>query len=134
MGTVEVTFAGGKRIDAHVGGHLVHTDQSKEAGGDGSAASPFDLFLSALATCAASSVLAFCQTRGLSTDGIRLRQHAEMNPQTKLPSHIVIELTLPASFPEPYRAGVFRAAEVCKVKKTITAAPPIDVVATDAAP
>jgi ribosomal protein S12 methylthiotransferase accessory factor len=125
----EVTFPGGKRVDATVGPYVIRTDQPLEAGGDGSAAAPFDLFLAALATCTGFYVLAFCQARGLSTEGIRLRERVEVDSATKLPNHIRLDLTLPASFPEKYRAAVVRAAEGCKIAKTIAAGPAIEVVA-----
>ena len=128
MDDVEVTFPGGKRVDAQIGAHVVQTDQPVEAGGAGSAVAPFDLFLASIATCAGIYVLGFCQARGLSTDGIGLRQHAEIDPASKLPHRITLELTLPPSFPEKYRVPVVRAAEGCKVKKTIAALPVIEVV------
>jgi ribosomal protein S12 methylthiotransferase accessory factor len=127
MQDVEVTFPGGKRVDATVGMHVIRTDQPLEAGGDASAAAPFDLFLAALATCAGFYVLAFCQARGLSTEGIRLRERVELDPATKLPKHIRIHLTLPASFPEKYRGAVVRAAEGCKVARTLAAGTVIEV-------
>jgi putative redox protein len=128
MERIEVTFPGGKRVDARVGSYVVHTDQPVEAGGGGSAIAPFDLFLASLATCAGAYVLGFCQARGLSTDGIALCQVVDVDPATKLPSCIRVELRLPPSFPDKYRAAIVRAAEGCKVKKTIAAAPLIDVV------
>jgi ribosomal protein S12 methylthiotransferase accessory factor len=127
MDDIEVTFPGGKRVDAQVGPFVVRTDQPVEAGGAGSAVAPFDLFLAS-----GIYVLGFCQARGLSTEGIGLRQHLDVDPATKLPSHIRLELTLPASFPDKYRAAVVRAAEGCKVKKTMAAAPLIDVVVAQA--
>jgi ribosomal protein S12 methylthiotransferase accessory factor len=129
MQDVEVTFPGGKRVDAAVGPYVIHTDQPVEAGGEGGAAAPFDLFLASLATCAGFYVLAFCQARGLSTEGVRLRERVEVDQATKLPSRIRLDLMLPASFPEKYRAAVVRAAEGCKIAKTIAAGPSIEVVA-----
>lgn len=134
MENIEVRFPGGKRVDAQVGPYLIRTDQPVEAGGEGSAVAPFDLFLASVATCAGIYVLGFCQARGLSTDGIVLRQRVEVDPATKLPNHIQLELTLPPSFPDKYRAAIVRAAEGCKVKKTIAAAPVIDVVLAGAEP
>jgi len=134
MKDIEVSFPGGKRVDARIGAHVVHTDQPPEQGGDGSAVAPFDLFLASVATCAGIYVLGFCQARGLSTEGLALRQHVDVDPVTNLPSAIRIDLALPASFPEKYRAAVVRAAEGCKVKKTMAAAPHVEVVATMAPP
>jgi len=127
MDDIEVTFPGGKRVDARVGAFVVHTDQPVELGGEGRAVAPFDLFLASLATCAGIYILGFCQARNLSTEGLAIRQHVEVNPATKLPSRIRLELVLPPAFPEKYRGAVVRAAEGCKVKKTIASAPTIDV-------
>jgi ribosomal protein S12 methylthiotransferase accessory factor len=128
MNDIEVQFTGGKRVEARVGEFVIATDQPASAGGQGSAIAPFDLFLASLATCAGYYVLAFCQARGLSTEGLTLSQHAEVDDRTHLPTRIVIELGLPASFPDKYRDAVVRAAEGCKVKKTMAAAPAVDVV------
>jgi hypothetical protein len=40
-----------------------------------------------------------------------------------------MEVQLPASFPEHYRTAIVRAAEGCKVKKTIAAAPVTEIIA-----
>jgi len=131
MESVEITFPGGKRVDAKVGNHIVHTDQPIAAGGEDTAVAPFDLFLASLATCAGLYVLGFCQARKISTDGITMRQSVDVDPETKLAARIRLEVILPASFPEKYRLAVVRAAEGCKVKKTIAAAPPVEVSLTE---
>ena len=104
----------------------------RSSGGDEGAPGPFDLFLASIATCAGIYVLGFCQARGLSSDGLSLIQHVEADPQTGLPVRLTIEVRLPAGFPEKSRAAVVRAAEGCKVKKTLAAAPVIEVRATAA--
>jgi ribosomal protein S12 methylthiotransferase accessory factor len=123
---IEVSFPGGKRVDARVGDFVLRTDQPAELGGEGSAPGPFDLFLASLATCAGIYALGFCQARKLSTEGLSIRQHVDIDPETKLPSKVRLELTLPEGFPEMYRAAIVRAAEGCKVKKTIAAGPAIE--------
>lgn len=125
---IRIEFPGGKRVDAHVGAFVVRTDQPIEAGGANSAVAPFDLFLASIATCAGIYALGFCQARNIDVGGLVLRQYADVDPETKLPRRITLELELPPGFPEKYRAAVLRAAEGCKVKKTIAAAPTIDVV------
>ena len=64
---INVTFPGGKRVDAPFDGCVLHTDQSPEHGGQGAAPEPYDLFLASLATCAGAYGLGLCQARGLST-------------------------------------------------------------------
>ena len=133
MQNIEVTFPGGKRVDARVGSFVVRTDQPVEAGGEGSAIAPFDLFLASIATCAGIYVLGFCQARGIPMTGIGLRQEVEADLATALPRVVRLVISLPESFPEKYRTSIVRAAEGCKVKKTIAAQPTIDVIVRDAA-
>jgi ribosomal protein S12 methylthiotransferase accessory factor len=44
---------------------------------------------------------------------------------------VQLVVQLPPEFPAKYRAAIVRAAEGCKVKKTIAAAPVIDVALAD---
>ena len=126
---IEVTFPGGKRVDARVGEFLVHTDQPVELGGAGSAVAPFELFLASLASCAGIYALGFCQARKLPTEGLKLTQHYELNADTKLPAKVSITLQLPDGFPEMYRGAIVRAVEGCKVKKTVVSQPVFEVAA-----
>lgn len=127
-----MTFPGGKRVDAHFDdGTTVITDQPVIAGGAGAAAAPFDLFLASLGTCAGYYVLAYCQARGLSTDGLAVVARVVVDPASHLPARVDIDVRLRPGFPEKHRAGVTRAAEHCKVKKVL-AAPPV--VAVHSAP
>lgn len=125
-----ITFPGGKRVDAHLMGHTIHTDQARESGGDGSAPEPYVTFLAALGTCAGIYVLGFCQARNLPTEGISLVQHHDFNPVTHRLEHVTIEVRVPSSFPEKYRKAVQRAADMCAVKRTILEPPTFDVVTT----
>ena len=124
---IEVSFPGGKRVVAQVGAHRIETDQPHELGGQDAAPAPFDLFLASVATCAGIYALGFLQARGLSTEGLRLRQRVDYDASTQLPQRIRLELVLPPDCPEKYRAAVLRAVENCKVKKTIAAQPPFEV-------
>jgi putative redox protein len=69
---MRVEFTGGTRVEARFGKHAVTTDQPLKDGGEDSAPSPFALFLASLATCAGYFVLKFCQSRGISTEGMYL--------------------------------------------------------------
>ena len=124
---IEISFPGGKRVAAQVGDHRIENYQPVELGGQDAAPAPFDLFLASIATCAGVYALGFLQARGLPTDGLRLRQHVELDPITHLPSQVRLELTLPPGVPDRYRAAVLRAVENCKVKKTIAAQPVFEV-------
>ncbi|HTY64700.1 MAG TPA: OsmC family protein [Acidobacteriota bacterium] len=128
-----VDFPGGSRVDAHFGAFVVQSDQPVASGGGNSAPSPFELFLASLATCAGFYVLGFCRTRGISTDGIRLIQKLERNAATKMVGKVLLEIRLPAGFPQQYASAVIRAAESCMVKKHLEN-PPVFEVTTSIAP
>lgn len=124
---IKVFFPGGKRVDAMVGTHVIRTDQPASAGGEDSAPAPFELFLASLGTCAGIYVLAFCQARGISTEGLELVQRHAVDPSSGQLDAVSIDIKLPPGFPERYRDAIVRAAEGCKVKKVIARAPMISV-------
>ncbi len=126
---MEITFPGGARVDASFGPHVVQTDQPPAGGGEGSAPTPFAVFLSSLGTCAGIYVLGFLRQRGLSSDGVRLLQHVRRDPTTGMTDRVQIEIVLPADFPEKYREAVVRAADQCAVKKHLEKPPAVLVTA-----
>jgi putative redox protein len=125
---IDVDFPGGVRVDAHFGGFTVHTDQTVDDGGGGSAPSPFDLFLASTATCAGFYVVRFCQQRGLDTTGLHLTQSLEVDPATGHVTQLRLEIQLPADFPEKYKTAVIRAAQQCTVKKHLEHPPAFAIV------
>jgi uncharacterized OsmC-like protein len=120
---IEVQFPGGKRIDAKIGDFLVHTDQSTENGGEGTAPEPFQLFLASIATCAGIYALEFCQARELSSEGMALTMSYEWDEKKHAIETMHIELKLPPGFPDQYKKAVVRAMDLCTVKKHIIHAP-----------
>jgi len=122
---MEVSFPSGKKVAADWIGFTIMTDQTVKEGGDGSAPSPFDLFLASLATCAAYYVLEFCEKRNLPTDQVRLTQDWERDKKTGLISTIEQKVFVPADFPEKYEAALVRAALLCSVKKHLEKAPEV---------
>ena len=121
---MEITFAGGKKVNASFKGHIHKTDQPITSGGENSAPSPYELFLASIGTCAGIYVKSFCDNRDLPTENIKLLQSIQFNEETKLPSKISIDIQLPSDFPEKYKDALISVAELCAVKRTI-ANPPV---------
>jgi putative redox protein len=117
-----ITLAGGKRIDAQVGHHIVRTDQAVQGGGEDSAPTPFALFLASLGTCAGIFVAGFCQKRGLPTDGIRIVERLQYGDDGAL-TGVDLDIEVPPGFPEKYRDALVRVADQCSVKRAIQAPP-----------
>jgi ribosomal protein S12 methylthiotransferase accessory factor len=103
------------------------SDQPPSGGGEGSAPSPFELFLASIGTCAGIYVLGFCQRRGLPTDGIEIAQRMEVNQATGLVGKVVLDIRVPPSFPERYHEAIIRAASQCAVKKHLETPPQFEV-------
>lgn len=123
---IVVTLAGNKRIDARIGGHVVHTDQPVAGGGEDSAPTPFALFLASMGTCAGIFVAGFCQKRGLPTDGIRVVERVRYGEDGVLAA-VELDIEVPPEFPEKYREALVRVADGCSVKKAIQARPEFQV-------
>jgi putative redox protein len=122
-----IDFPGGARVDAHFGPYTVSTDQPPAGGGEGSAPTPFALFLASMGTCAGIYVLGFCRQRGLPTDGIRIVQRMHSNPFSGMVSQVDLEIQVPPTFPEKYRPSLIRSAELCAVKKHFEQPPAFEI-------
>ena len=122
-----IDFPGGARVDAHFGPYTVHTDQPPMGGGEGSAPTPFSVFLSSIGTCAGIYVLGFCKQRGLSAEGIRIVQRVHNDPATRMIGKVDLEIQVPPDFPAKYHDSLIRSAELCAVKKHLENPPQFDV-------
>jgi putative redox protein len=112
-----IDFPGGARVDAHFDSFTVATDQPAMGGGDGSAPTPFAVFLASIGTCAGIYVLGFCKQRGLPTEGIRIVERIHRSPMSGLVENIELEIQVPPDFPQKYYESLVRSAELCAVKK-----------------
>ena len=122
-----ITFDGNKKISAHFRDFIVHTDQPEKDGGENTAASPSEIFLASIGTCAGFYVASFCQSRSISTDNINIVQTNFRNDATHMVEKITLDINLPPDFPEKYKAAVIKAADTCTVKKHLQTPPEIQV-------
>jgi putative redox protein len=117
---IDVFFEGGKKVSARIDNFIIKTDQPLRAGGEESAPQPFTLFLASLATCAGIYVKGFCDQRGIEAEGITLTLAHFVDPATHLVAKFVIDIHVPADFPEKYDQAVINAASVCAVKRHLS--------------
>ena len=122
-----INFPGGARVNASFEDFTVATDQPPMGGGEGSAPTPFAVFLSSIGTCAGIYVLGFCKQRGLPTDGIQIIERAHRNPATGMVDTIDLEIQVPETFPEKYYESLIRSANLCAVKKHLEHPPSFNV-------
>lgn len=124
---IDVFFEEGAKVNAHIGKHLVRTDQKIHGGGEDSAPAPFDYFLVSLATCAGIYVKVFCEKRGIDSSEIRIKQRHRYDPESRKMTGIDLDIILPSDFPEKYREAVIKAADRCAVKQLLNDPPAIQV-------
>lgn len=120
---IDVRFADGKKVDAHINGMVIHTDQTIENGGEGTAPEPFHLFVVSIATCAAIYALQFCQAREIPVEGMGLTMTYEWDEIKQACEKFNINLRLPPGFPDKYKRAVIRVMDLCAVKRHIVNSP-----------
>jgi ribosomal protein S12 methylthiotransferase accessory factor len=129
---MKISFPGGKKVESHFKGFTVSTDQPEKAGGEGTAPSPTELFLASIGTCAGYFALAFCDKRKLNTDGLDIKVDFVANKKTYMVEKVVIDLSLPADFPEKYKDALIKAIDLCHVKKHFSQPPEFEYLTTTA--
>jgi ribosomal protein S12 methylthiotransferase accessory factor len=124
---MQIYFDGKKQVNAEWNGQIIKTDQPVQGGGDGSAPTPFDLFLASIGTCAGIYVKGFCDQRGLNSENIKIIQKLNFDPATRLIDKIDLEIQVPSDFPEKYKEAVINSANLCAVKRHMQQPPEFNV-------
>lgn len=123
-----VSFPGNKKVNVSFRNFEITTDQPLEAGGDGTAPTPYDLFLSSVAACAGIFAISFFQTRKLNTDGFKMYMDVIWDHQKHRLSKVIISMKLPKDFPQKYLNALKEAVNLCSVKRTISDPPDFETV------
>ena len=125
---MEISFPGGKKVDAHFKGFTIKTDQGEKDGGEGSAPTPSFLFLASLGTCAGLYALNFCEKRKIDTAKLKLALEFKTHKKTNMVEKVRLKLTLPPGFPEKYRPAIIKAVDLCYVKKHLHEPPEFETI------
>lgn len=120
---IKVNFLDNLRLEAKFDDFSVIADQPIRYKGDGSAPGPFDYFLASSALCAAYFVKLYCNTRGISTENIRLSQNNIVDPENRYNQIFKINVELPEDISAKDRQGILRSIDRCTVKKVVQAGP-----------
>ncbi len=129
MNTMRITFPGGAKVAAQFRNHEIVTDQPADRGGEGTAMSPFDVFLASIGTCSGYFIAEFCRARGIPCNELELTQTWTRNAETKLIDRVNLQVHLPPTFPTKYEKALLRAAETCSVHRHLIDPPEVCVTA-----
>ena len=90
--------------------------------------SPFVIFLATAGMCSAVFVRAFIKQRNMSLEGLVITQIMDYDQSTNHVSNILIDLKLPADFPEKYTNAIKKVVNQCPVKQHLLNPPTFEVV------
>ena len=120
---IKVNFLDKLRQEAKFDDFSVIADQPIRYKGDGSAPGPFDYFLASSALCAAYFVKAYCDTRGIPTENMRLSHNNIVDPENRYKQTFKIQIELPADISAKDREGILRSIDRCSVKRVVQNGP-----------
>ena len=122
MVKISGTYEGDLHCQATHGpsGATLATDAPVDNQGKGEAFSPTDLAATALATCMATIMGIKAQDLGIDLSGMRFEVTKEMAPKPpRRLGRLTVTFAMPATFDEPTRIKLQRAAEGCPVHHSL---------------
>ncbi len=125
---MSVAFVEGEAYEVTVRGHRTRVDQPRDAGGEDTAPTPTELFVTSLATCVAFYAGRYLTRHKLTREGLGVRVGYRL--ATDRPARveaITLTITVPPSLPEDRRAALLAVASHCTVHNSITTPPAVDI-------
>ena len=125
-GVVDVVPIAGDAFEMRVRGHVLTMDQPLPEGGKDTAPSPVELFVAAVASCAAHYAGRFLDRHGVARDGLSVR--AEYRMAEERPARVAaVSLAVRVPALEQQRLAALRAVvSHCTVTNTLAQAPEIE--------
>ncbi|WP_320779227.1 OsmC family protein [Streptomyces sp. CRN 30] len=125
-GTVDVVPIAGDAYEVRVRGHVLTVDQPLTAGGTDTAPTPVELFVAAVASCAAHYAGRFLHRHGVSREGLSVRARFRMaDDRPPRVAALVVSVRVPAAL-SPQRLSALRAVvSHCTVTNTLARAPKV---------
>jgi uncharacterized OsmC-like protein len=126
-GTVHVTYLGGDRFEIGVRQHRLQVDQPLADGGEDSAPTPTELFVSSLAACVGFYARRYLARHELPTEGLAVRTSFTMASRPARVGEMLLHIELPAGIPEEKRAALLAVASHCTVHNTLSIPPKVSI-------
>ncbi len=103
------------RVDVN-GRHTIVTDEPTRLGGSDLGPAPHELLAATLASCVATTIAMYAQTRGwdIGETAVRVTYDNDSSPR-----HFSIDINLPHSITADQRRKLERIAETCPVRRAL---------------
>jgi putative redox protein len=125
--TIRVASIENDRFEVLVRGHTITVDQPVEDGGDDTAPTPTELFVSSLAACVAFYARRYLARHDLPTAGLAVDVEFQMSSRPARVGDIDIRLRIPDGVPEQNRAGLLAVASHCTVHNSLSQPPTVHI-------
>lgn len=124
---VSVRHQGNVKFEITARQHTILCDQPADNCGADEGMTPPELFLSAVASCAAFYAVAYLKKKNISRDGVHVRVTAEKVPAPARLDQIHIEVDVPGGLSEADHAGVTDSVHRCLIHNTLLHTPTIHI-------
>ncbi len=125
--TIQVDHVENDRFRISIRGHQVPVDQPVPDGGEDTAPTPTELFVSSLAACVAFYARRYLDRHALPTGGLGVDVDYEIATRPTRVGEITIRLRLPADVPEDKVAALVAVASHCTVHNSLDNPPAVHV-------
>lgn len=126
-GTIRVVHRDGDQFELAVRQHRLKVDQPVADGGEDSAPTPTELFVSSLAACVAFYARRFLVRHALPTDGLSVDADFTMATRPARVGDITIRLKVPEGVPDDKRAPLLAVASHCTVHNSLRTPPEVSI-------
>lgn len=128
MDLITLKHEKGLCFSVQVRGHKFLVDMPKESKGEDQGPSPADLLASALGACMGMHMALYCQTAGLSCEGMEMNlvYNLVQERDRKRIGTVTVDVNLPHD-PGPREAALLRAAQNCIVRNTLEKGAEVDI-------
>jgi putative redox protein len=127
MSSITVSHVVGDRFAIEVGAHTLTVDQPIQDGGDGTAPTPTELFVSSLAACVAHYARRYLARHQLPTEGLTVTADYQIGTGPARVSAVQVIVTVSPEVPNDRREALLAVASHCTVHNSLTHAPSVQV-------
>jgi putative redox protein len=126
-GAVQVAYVEGDKFEVAVRQHRFRVDQPVADGGEDTAPTPTELFVSSLAACVAFYARRFLARHDLPTQGLSIEADYSMAARPARVDGLTIRLRVPDGVPDNKRAALLAVASHCTVHNSLKTQPTVSI-------
>jgi putative redox protein len=127
MSSIVVSHLVGDQFEVAIRDHRLRVDQPLSDGGQDTAPTPTELFVSSLATCVAFYARRYLARHDLPTNGLGLEARYELATRPNRVGTIAISLRVPHGVPEDKWPALLAVARHCTVHNSLEAPPAVSI-------